>query len=175
VTIPRDAGRRRNGLVVHRSRTLRPDQITLRLSIPVTAPSRTLADLRRILPQPQYAAALREAEFLGLAIAKSLHPDATRSELEARFLRLCRRHRLPRPEVNVRIEGLVVDFLWPAQHLVVELDGWASHRVRSAFEADRERDRRLKLLGYDVVRFTWRQLAEPESAAATVRRLLRDQ
>lgn len=38
--------------------------------------------------------------------------DRTRSELEYLFLRLCRRHRLPLPEVNVRIGSSIVDFLW---------------------------------------------------------------
>jgi hypothetical protein len=31
------------------------------------------------------------------------------------FLTLCRRHRLPQPEVNVKVERFEVDFLWPAR------------------------------------------------------------
>src|SRR5215213_9216710 len=58
----------------------------------------------------------------------------------------------PQPEVNVRLAGFELDFLWPANRLVVELDGWDSHRTRSAFEEDRARDARLTLLGYEVVR-----------------------
>jgi predicted transcriptional regulator of viral defense system len=66
VTIPNEAGRRkRQGIVIHRSRTLNPKQVIRRLAIPVTTPIRTLRDLRRTLPQPQFAAALRQAEFLG--------------------------------------------------------------------------------------------------------------
>jgi hypothetical protein len=53
----------RHGIRVHRSRTLGSDQVTRHLEIPVTIPSRTLADLRRILPKRQFAAALRQAEF----------------------------------------------------------------------------------------------------------------
>jgi hypothetical protein len=87
VTVPSQAGRRaRAGIRIHRSRTLDADQATRRLNIPVTTPSRTLADLRRTLTQPQFAGALREAEFLGLPIEQRLEPDRTRSELEARFL-----------------------------------------------------------------------------------------
>ena len=41
--------------------------------------------------------------------------DHTRSELEARFLALVRRHRLPQPEVNARVDRFVVDFLWRAR------------------------------------------------------------
>jgi very-short-patch-repair endonuclease len=89
--------------------------------------------------------------------------------LEGRFLALCRRHRLPRPVVNVRVGPFTVDFLWPQRRLVVEVDGWEAHRTRSAFEADRERDTQLKLLGYEVVRFTWRQVSErPAHVASTL-------
>jgi very-short-patch-repair endonuclease len=173
VTVPGNA-RHRRGIRVHRSRTLDDTEVTRQLGIPVTTPSRTLADLRRTLPQPQFAAALRQAEFLKLPIDPSLEPDRTRSELEARFLSLCRRHRLPKPEVNAPVGSFIVDFLWPTERLVVEVDGWDSHRSRSAFESDRERDTRLKLLGYEVVRFTWRQLAgNAAEVAAALRTLLR--
>jgi very-short-patch-repair endonuclease len=100
--------------------------------------------------------------------------DRTRTELEQRMLALCRRHRLPRPEVNVKLDRFEVDFLWRDQRLVVEVDGWGSHRTRTAFEEDRARDARLEVLGYRVVRFTWRQLsAEAASVVQTIRALLR--
>jgi hypothetical protein len=41
VTVPSEAGRARQGIRVHRSRTLDDSQVTLRLGIPVTTPSRT--------------------------------------------------------------------------------------------------------------------------------------
>lgn len=174
VTVPSEGGRRnRSGIVIHRSRTLDPDQVTRRLGIPVTKPSRTLTDLRRTLPQPRFAAALREAEYLGLPIDQKLGPDGTRSELESRFLGLCRRHRLPKPEVNVRAGPFIFDFLWPDQALIVEVDGHRAHGSRSAFEADRERDSQLTALGFTVVRFTWRQLTDgPADVASTLRTLL---
>jgi very-short-patch-repair endonuclease len=172
VTVTRD-GRNRPGIRVHRSRTLDPSQTTRSEGIPVTTPSRTLTDLRRTLPQPQFAAALRQAEFLRLPIEDVPELDRTRSELEARFLGLCRRHRLPKPEVNSRIGPFVVDFAWPGRRLIVELDGYRAHGTRSAFEEDRERDLRLRRQGYEVVRLTWRQLADHRGAiASTLRRLL---
>jgi very-short-patch-repair endonuclease len=173
VTIPTEARRRRPGIVIHRSRTLDSNQVTRRNGIPVTTPSRTLSDLRRTLPEPQFAAALRQAEFLRLQIADELGPDRTRSELEARFLAICRRHRLPRPDVNVRAGPFIVDFLWPDEALIAELDGYRGHGTRSAFEADRARDAELSALGYAVIRFTWRQLGDAASVAVTLRRLLR--
>jgi very-short-patch-repair endonuclease len=166
-------GRHRPGVRVHRTSTLSPDDTTIRHSIPVTNPARTLEDLRRTCPRQVFASALRQAEFLALPIRDRWRPDRTRSELERRFLTLLRRHRLPKPEVNVRAGGFVVDFLWRGEHLISELDGWATHRTRSAFEADRSRDNQLRVLGFQVVRFTWRQVSE-ESAevAGTIRSLL---
>ena len=172
VTVP-GAAKTRQGIRVHRSRTLFPSAVTRRASIPVTTPSRTLTDLRRLLPQPQFAAALRQAEYLGLPLDPILEPDHTRSELEARFLNLCRRHRLPKPAVNVPVGPFIADFLWPERRLIAELDGYRAHSGPAAFEADRARDVKLKARGYDVVRLTWRQvLSEPRATAATVRRLL---
>jgi hypothetical protein len=120
-----------------------------------TRPRRTLADLRRLLSPAQFNAAVRETEFLGLPIDEgvvrqghgSSKAPRTRTELEALFLALCRRHRLTQPQVYVRVDRFEVDFLWPARRLVAEVDGWESHRTRSAFEEDRRRDARLKLLG----------------------------
>jgi very-short-patch-repair endonuclease len=126
-----------------------------------------------VLPARELAAALREADYVRLPIGGRFRPDGTRSELEARFLSLCRRHRLPPPEVNVWVDRFLVDFLWRHERLVVELDGWESHRTRSAFEADRARDARLKVLGYDVVRFTYRQVTgDAAGVAAALRALL---
>jgi very-short-patch-repair endonuclease len=169
----RGSAESRRGIRVHRSRTLTEDEITRRLGIPVTTPSRTLRDLRRTVPQPQYAAALREAEFRGLPVGAGLERDHTRSELERRFLALCRRHRLPKPQVNTPVGEYTVDFVRRSRRLVVELDGYRAHGTRSAFESDRARDVELRLLGYEVVRFTWRQLTEqPQELVRALRLLL---
>jgi very-short-patch-repair endonuclease len=166
-------GKHRPGIRVHRSRTLSPADVTSRDGIPVTNPARTLADLRRTCPGRLFANALRQAEFLRLPIGEQWTPDHSRSELESRFLALLRRHRLPQPEVNVRVDRFVVDFLWRAEQLVAEVDGWGAHGSRSAFEADRARDNRLRVLGLSVVRFTWRQVTEdPGGVAGTIRSLL---
>ncbi len=61
-----------------------------------------------------------------------------------------------------------IDFLWPAQRLIAEVDGWQFHGHRLAFERDRVRDAELQLLGYAVVRFTWRRLRD-EPASVTSR------
>ena len=175
VTVPRTSGvRKRNGIVLHRSSTLTARHCTLHDGIPVTTPARTLADIPPLLSPAQFAAALREAEFLQLPIDHRVESDRARTDLEQLMLAICRGHRLPRPEVNAKLDRYEVDFLWRAERLVVEVDGWESHRTRSAFERDRARDTRLALLGYEVLRFTWRQLeSDRAEAARTIRTLLR--
>lgn len=146
----------------------------MRRGIPVTTPARTLHDLRPFLSEVEFTNVLREAEFRRLQIGNQNESDGARSELERRMLALCRRHRLPQPDVNVSIDRYVVDFLWADHFLIVEVDGWGSHGTRSAFEEDRARDARLATLGYSVVRFTWRQVTrDPSGVAATIRALLR--
>jgi hypothetical protein len=118
--------------------------------------------------------ALRAAEVLRLDTGdQAFEPDETRSDLERRFLRLCRRHGVPPPEVNVTVGRFEVDLLWRAADLIVELDGFRHHGTRSAFERDRARDVELRLLGYEVLRFTYRQVRDtPGEVAAALRALL---
>ncbi|MDX6581792.1 MAG: hypothetical protein QOI10_976 [Solirubrobacterales bacterium] len=169
VTVPGQGGRaRRDGLRIHRSHLPR-SACRVRDGIAVTTPARTLVDLKRVVATPVYRRALRQAEFKDMNLA-GLHTDGTRSEPEADFLRLCRRYRLPPPEVNQRIGVFTVDFLWRRERLVVEVDGWAAHRGRQAFEDDHERDLALRAEGYRVLRFTARQIGrEPAAVAAAVR------
>jgi very-short-patch-repair endonuclease len=87
-------------------------------------------------------------------------PQLTRSEAERRLLALISQARLPRPETNVRLEGYEVDLLWRRERLIVEVDGYAYHSTRQAFERDRARDAALQAAGYRVVRFTWRQIVD---------------
>jgi very-short-patch-repair endonuclease len=174
VTIPGTGGRRRrNGIIVHRSTTLTRKDVMRRDGIPTTNPARTLADLRPVLPREQWEDALDQARHLGPPFGDLRIKDPARSRLERAFRRICRRHRLPLPEMNVGIGPYRVDFLWREQHLVVETDGWETLRDRASFEADRARDAELKLRGYDVIRFTFRQVLEdPERVARTLRALL---
>jgi very-short-patch-repair endonuclease len=75
--------------------------------------------------------------------------------------------------VNKTIGRYEVDSFWPQRGLVVETDGWSAHRGRQAFEDDRARDAYLRAEGYEVLRFTWRQVTEePASVVAVLRRCL---
>jgi very-short-patch-repair endonuclease len=173
VTIPTNAGRKqRNGLGIHRSPHLPIGATTRHRGIAVTTPARTLKDLARVTSAQTVRRATRQAEYLGLPLG-DVATDRTRSELERAFLALCRRHRLPPPETNVRIGSHTVDFVWPDSGLIVETDGYAAHRGRQAFEDDRERDVELGLSGYRVARFSARQVTgEGARVAKAVRALL---
>ena len=67
-------------------------------------------------------------------------PEPTRSVLEDRFLPLLRKHGLPTPRINVQVCGYRVDAYFAEQQLIVELDGWGSHRTRHRFIEDRRQD-----------------------------------
>lgn len=182
VSVSGTGGReKRSGIRIHRSRTLVPNHTAKRLGIPVTTPARTVDDLRNAsigrrkgaISQKELRQAIRQAGVLGLRIDSPLEADRTRSELEDLFLRLCRRHRLPMPEVNVPIDKFLVDFLWRDRQLIVETDGYRYHGDRAAFEEDRERDLSLKVLGYEVIRLSYRQVAkEPTRVVESLTALL---
>lgn len=199
ITVPhRRGGRRRQGLIVHRVLTLDATETTARDRIPVTTPARTILDLATTLPRRQLERAADEAERLklctegdlgeitrahkgraGAGILADLLAEhaigttATRNDFEEAFLDLCRTRHLPQPEVNVRLLDYIVDFLWADAGLVVEVDGRGSHATRRAFQADRDRDGRLAVAGYLVLRFTWWDVTRrPAVVADRVRRLL---
>jgi very-short-patch-repair endonuclease len=175
VTVPGDGGREtRKGIKLHRSSTFIGDLVIRRNGIAVTKSTRTLRDLHRSVPEPVYQRAIRRALDLRLITSDDLkgEDDLTRSELERIFLSLCRRHRLPQPDVNAHAGPYEVDFLWRDRRLIVETDGFRHHGDRSAFERDRTRDAHLQSLGFQVLRFTYRQLTEDRSTVVAALRAL---
>jgi very-short-patch-repair endonuclease len=170
VSVPSTSGRaKRSGIHLHRHISLVPTDVTERLGIPVTTPAKTIVDLRHAVRPAELRRAIRQAEVLGMETGLEPHTVPTRSELEDRFLGLCRRHRLPPPEINVRVGPHEVDFLWREQRLIVETDGYRFHRGSQAFEDDHTRDLELRTLGYAVHRFTYRQVTEmPQRVAVAV-------
>jgi len=51
-----------------------------------------------------------------------------------------------------------VDFHWPGPRVVVEADGYETHRTRAAFERDRRNQQLLGAAGWTLIRCTWRQV-----------------
>ena len=88
--------------------------------------------------------------------------DRTKSHLERRFMRLARGDGLPAPTVNESMaipgEEWQCDFVWHRERLIVEVDGWDTHRTRKAFHEDRRRDQLLQAAGWRVLRFTDRDV-----------------
>lgn len=185
------------GVCVHRTRILDRQDVRVRQGLQVTSPARTLLDLAEVLTQRELERAFDElllqrlvrvwelAELLqrttgrvgGPQVAALLErqggPTRTRSEAEERFLALIRAALLPDPEVNVRIHGYEVDFLWRSQRLVVEIDGFRFHSTRGAFENDRRKDATLRAAGLTVMRVTWNHMAkEPYAVIARVAQAL---
>ena len=180
---------------VHWVRALPRADVRRRDRMPVTSPARSLLDwaivatlreLEQAIAEARARGRVREGELeelvgrstgrRGVAVLRDLlsreaGPAFTRSEAEERLLRLIRKARLPEPECNVRIAGHEVDFLWRSSGLVVEVDGYAFHGSRAAFERDRRRDADLQAAGLTVARLTWRRLVdEPEAVVAQLAR-----
>jgi very-short-patch-repair endonuclease len=67
----------------------------------------------------------------------------------------------------------VVDVAFPAQKVILEIDGWAFHRDVRAFVVDGPRQTALAAEGWVVVRTHWYELTQnPEVFVATLRRVL---
>ena len=137
----------------------------------LTSPERTLRDLPR--PRPR-AGRVRAGHVLGLVADRDAGRTITRSEAERRMLALIRAAGLPRPRVNTPLGPYEVDLHWPAERLVVEIDGYAFHSSRAAFERDRLRDADLQARGRRVLRITYRRLTTaPEAVVAALAAALR--
>jgi very-short-patch-repair endonuclease len=176
VTVTRGHPRNRPGIRVHRARRL---QRSFNAGVPVTTPLRTIRDLVCAVGSRDLERAIEEAQVRRLVTRRELdrlhgvdagrEPSLTRSEAERRLLALVRAARLPAPRANTRVGRYEVDFLWADQRVVVEVDGFAFHSTRAAFERDRARDQALQVAGYTVLRITWRQLVdEPEAVVAAL-------
>jgi very-short-patch-repair endonuclease len=198
VTVPARGTRgKRPGITLHCSRRLDPEDVTERNKIPITTPARTLVDLCAVVPPRLVERAYEQAEIQRLTTfnavvdaverskGRTTRPlrrlisverktsTITRSVLEERFLALVRRGGLPEPEVNARLHGYEVDFLWRAQRRVIEVDGYAFHSTRQAATRDRRKDNDLELAGFPVTRFTSDQvLHEPQDTLARTRRVV---
>ena len=171
ITVEGQARRTRQGVRVHRTLSL---DAAVHHGLPLTTPARTLKDLQRTATPDEVERAREQAAILGLVLPDDdRYPEFTRSEGERRLRALCKAAHLPAPRMNARVNGYEVDAYWPAQRLVVEIDGWRYHRTRKRFEDDRRKDAALTAAGYRVVRITYRRLRdEPHSVSAQLGALL---
>lgn len=111
--------------------------------------------------------------MLRTELRRETGPALTRSGGERRLVKLIRAANLPQPVVDARVAGFVVDAVWPAHRVIVELDGYLYHGHRGAFERDHRRDVALDDARHHVIRITGRQLVgEPFGVIAHIARVL---
>ena len=92
------------GLVIHRTRRLDPDEVTTRNGIPVTTVARTFVDLTDCINEDRLLRAMREAEFKNLLDLDSLNAAVERAHGRRRLTPLKRAIALHRPGQIVRGE-----------------------------------------------------------------------
>jgi very-short-patch-repair endonuclease len=151
--------------------------------IPVTSLPRTLLDVASLVDELTLRRMYERAERLEILDLKAIrrilrlrrgHRGAGRlralidydptaaadavSELERLYLDLLRDAGLPTPQVNVLVDGHLVDCYWPSADLIVELDSYEFHGDREAFERDRAKIADLRRAGHEAVQFTYRQV-----------------
>ena len=173
VTVGKD--RRRPRITIHRCTTLTRGDVRTHRGIRATTPARTALDLKPRLTSEELLRAIDEARLNGYLHTGQLAPSLqaliddqapTRSRFETAFLKLCATYGLPRPQVNVWVEGYELDALFANERVIVELDGYQFHSGRRSFEHDRERDVVLLALGYVTIRVTWSRVRDLSSREA---------
>ena len=94
--------------------------------------------------------------------------------LERRFLALVRQAGLPRPVTQQRIRSdgrhvARVDFLYPAQAMVIEVSGRLGHSNPTDRGRDAQRRNELQDLGFAVYEYTWGDIVRrPRYVTATL-------
>jgi hypothetical protein len=170
-------GRRNCGRVWHRD-------------LPTTTIEQALLDFAAHAPLDRVRYALANADYLHVLDATALRVIAgngragstnlgealsrhepklarTGSPLERDFLPFCEAHGIPLPDdVNVRIEGILVDAVWWKQRLIVELDGRDNHSSWAQIQRDRSNEMTLRGAGFDVRSYGTVQLEEQPALVA---------
>ncbi|MGH2684619.1 MAG: DUF559 domain-containing protein [Actinomycetota bacterium] len=100
------------------------------------------------------------------------------SRLESALLEILRAHEIPlpapqHPVVSGRTLIARLDFAYPSVRLGIEADGYRWHGGRQRWTRDIQRENRLKLIGWTLLRFSWEDVHDrPELVAAQVRAAL---
>lgn len=142
--------------------------------------SRELTDLGQLwlLLEREWMRGRRGVRILrNLLVPRTTGQAPTDSDLELMMRSIIDRFALPEPAHQHPIVlpryTAHVDFAYPESNLAIEVDSYAWHMNRKAFEEDRERDNELRAQGWNVLRFTWAMLKyEPERVAELIRQAL---
>jgi hypothetical protein len=125
----------------------------------------SVADYKRLLDLDALRASRGSGRAGSVKLGKALERHEpklarTRSPLERRFIPLLESAHIPVPDINVRIEGILVDAVWWDHRLIVELDGERNHSSWAQIQRDRMDELRLRAAGFRVVRYLWVQVEE---------------
>ena len=188
ITFPAGAARGRTLRVANhvRSAALPPRHVTVRDGIPVTSVARTVIDLGRTLPfkagvvvadsalytrqtsMAELSAVMWDCErWPGIRKAREVvtfSDPRAESAFESIARVAFRAGGLPAPLLQVWVHGDGgaigrVDFLWPMQRTIAEADGAAKYENPDRARKQLWRDAQLRRAGYEVVHFTWAELA----------------
>jgi very-short-patch-repair endonuclease len=196
IVTPRAQWPRLKGVRVHRSTDLRDHHVTVRRGIPITKPLRTLIDLgqsapwavadalelglaNRLFGIKAADAALDEFSCrgrTGVGVFRRVIDDRALERgipdglLEPRMARLMRNYGLPPARSQHWVTPKIrVDFAYPDQMILIEVDGHSSRATPQAMAHDLERQNQLVLMGWTVLRFTWKQVVRhPDKVARTI-------
>lgn len=178
-TVGRHVGPR--GVRPHRTSSLAAADRRSLHGIPLTAPARALlevaaelstrelanavehAQVKRLVSKGELAAVVARApRRSGVAALRAPADDraVTRSRAERMLVKLLRAAELPEPVFNAVVLGREVDALWERERVVLELDSYAFHATRAAFERDRRKSGLLQRARYAVLRTTWTELTK---------------
>jgi very-short-patch-repair endonuclease len=183
----------RKGIRVHEIKAIDRREVKRHQGLWISTPARAILELAATTPAKQLTNAIDEGLARRLFIPRQLQevltrnrpcrgaarlaailgdPTATavsRSKREKALLRLIRDAGLPLPQTNVPFGRFNLDFFWPRERLVVEIDGYNFHRGPSAFGRDREKDLAVRAANLDLLRFTGDHvLKQPWMVLATI-------
>lgn len=188
ILVPTTRLLRIDGVRVHRTRDLPPEDVTIVEGVRCTTGPRTVVDLAGRFSHTRRIALVDDAIACGAATRGRMFARATalrmgragvatvvdvtapgadgtfRSTLERRFAHGVRREGLPAPDYNrpLRLRGRVYvpDALWGHRDLVVELHGLRFHDTPADRGRDDERLNAFTEMGLRVLVFTWRQVLD---------------
>lgn len=139
----------------------------------------SVAEMRDMLTQMARKGRPGTRAFRTVVEAMERATGLPESGLELEFRSIVRNAGLPEPRLQVEIgdaAGFIarVDSVWDEPLVIGEVDSDRFHTAPLDVKADEVRDKRLRALGYEVARFTERQIREqPHYVVRTLREKLR--
>ena len=186
LTVPYENRAVPSGAIVHRTRRVLPATVVKR--VPTTTVERTLLDLAGCVPEPVLEKSLQSAlrmrltspDAIGFLLSEQGGPGVrgtrtlqrvlemaddgiTGSPAEVETVRLVRSAPVPTPVLQHRIRlpdgtSAYPDFSWPDRLKIVEVDGFGAHSSADSLHNDLIRQNMLMELGWEIRRFSARQV-----------------